>query len=369
MLAIARSKLQTTDAAVLNVIPVDYKTMTWQDLYQHLAKAVVEHFEPLVILDYVKTKFSEDDNNDTADDSEPRLPSWVPDFSRSMSITSIHYRAHLSDPFSIWANISIPTRKPFVQGSKLFLHGIKIDKIRPLPEMPQVMQQARTLAHLKLCTYAESKHKLSSQIEVLISTVTTRNIQRPVPGVDCDILKKSFFGFVRYEIGIKLWELQIADKDDHDGLLDEVRKTLRLFPYKTERGELPTMDMLLEVRDRKAASEDRNNLESQRHIATAGLLELEQAAVVFSKSMEEYRALFLTEGSGLGLGPVSYEPDDEVWAIAGADVPFVLRPVESDDGSKTFRLLGDCYLHECMHGEMIEDDPDIVQKLEPIVLV
>jgi hypothetical protein len=79
--------------------------------------------------------------------------------------------------------------------------------------------------------------------------------------------------------------------------------------------------------------------------------------------------LFRTEGGTLAAGPLIESPDNEVWAIAGADVPFVLRPIESNDGLKTFRLIGDCYLHEYMQGEMMEDDPNIVQKLELIVLV
>ena len=55
--------------------------------------------------------------------------------------------------------------------------------------------------------------------------------------------------------------------------------------------------------------------------------------------------------------------------LLGADTPFVLRPFETGSNSKKFRLVGDCYLHEYMHGEMVKEDPDIIKKLEPIVLV
>jgi hypothetical protein len=56
--------------------------------------------------------------------------------------------------------------------------------------------------------------------------------------------------------------------------------------------------------------------------------------------------------------------------VAGSDVPFMLRPSESEDPKiKGFRLTGECYLREYMHSEEVKDNPDIVQKLEPIVLV
>ena len=64
------------------------------------------------------------------------------------------------------------------------------------------------------------------------------------------------------------------------------------------------------------------------------------------------------------------EVRDEVWMIAGADFPFVLRPVQRDDAhSKHFILLGDCCLHEYMDGEVFEEHPRLVDNLESIVLV
>jgi hypothetical protein len=368
MLAVARSKLDTPDTVVSNVIPVDYKTMSWQDVYYQLAKAAVEHLESLVILYYVKTRFNDDNEDDDENNSEPSLPSWVPDFSWSMNITFIHQRALISDPFSVWANERLSTQRPQVQGSKLFLHGIKMDTILPLPEGLEVMRQVPTLPFFRICASFESKHGLSTQIEALISTLVMRNIRRTID-MDWGPLRQAFPSFVQFGLGVGLWQSRIANKDDHDGLLDEIRNTLQFFPREIEMGELPTMDMILEVKAWKARSEDKNSSESERTIATASLLELEQAAAVFSKGIEQMRSLFRTKGCNLGMGPMSYEPNDEVWVIAGADVPFVLRPIEGDDRSKTFRLVGDCYLHEYMQGEMIEDDPNIMQKLEPIVLV
>ena len=368
MLAVARLKLDVPDALVSNIVPVDYKTLSCEDVYCQLAKAAVEHFESLVILYYVKTKFFDDDNDE--DNDETDLPSWVPDFSDgSVNITCMYKRALLSDPFSVWANQVMSTEKPHVEGRKLCLHGIKIDSILPLPEISEAMRHLPLLVYFKCFAPAEIKHELSTPIDTLISTLVMRNIRRPVPHMDYGPLKQSFPSLVRFGLGTGLWQSQIADGDEYDDVVDEVRNTLRLFPKETEMGELPTIDMILDVKGWNTASKDKESSESERRSATASLLELEQAAAGFAKSIEQLRSLFRTKGGNLGMGPMSYEPNDEVWAIAGADVPFVLRPTKSNDGSKTFRLVGDCYLHEYMQGEMTERDPNIMQKLEPIVLV
>jgi hypothetical protein len=363
MLAVARSKLDAPDAAVSNIIPVDYKNLSYEELYYQLAKAAVEHLESLIILHYVKMGPLIDDDNDEF------LPSWVPDFSGSMSITLIHHRALLSDPFTIWANQVVSTQKPQVQGNKLVLYGIKVDNVHYPPDDSEAMGTLPLLFWFKLCASSVSRAGLSTRIEALISTAVMRNIRRDLLSQDHDSLKQAFHSFVRLSLGVGLWQSQTANNVEYNGILDEVRNTPPQFPEEIEKGELPTMDMILEVKTWKATSEDHDGSESERTTAIARLLELELAASMFSKRIEQLRMLFRTEGGTLAAGPLIESPDNEVWAIAGADVPFVLRPIESNDGLKTFRLIGDCYLHEYMQGELMEDDPNIVQKLELIVLV
>jgi hypothetical protein len=65
------------------------------------------------------------------------------------------------------------------------------------------------------------------------------------------------------------------------------------------------------------------------------------------------RRLFLTEKGNLGHSTLETAPGDEVWLLKGARVPFVLRPVE---GTDTYQIVGETYLHGYMHGEMLTDD-------------
>lgn len=62
------------------------------------------------------------------------------------------------------------------------------------------------------------------------------------------------------------------------------------------------------------------------------------------------RRVFRTRENYLGNGPRKTKPGDQVWILAGAKVPFVLRPQET--GKHV--LVGDCYVHGIMHGEAFE---------------
>lgn len=79
---------------------------------------------------------------------------------------------------------------------------------------------------------------------------------------------------------------------------------------------------------------------------------------------------FLTAKRGyFGTGPWSVGPGDEVWVILGSNMPFILRPKrateaagleEGEDrsgaGRDEYRLVGDCYVHGIMHGEVFRGE-------------
>ena len=72
----------------------------------------------------------------------------------------------------------------------------------------------------------------------------------------------------------------------------------------------------------------------------------------FRKQMDEtslVRRLFRTGKDFLGNGPRSLEVDDQVWVLAGAKVPFVLRPLENG----RYQVVGQAYVHGIMHGEAL----------------
>lgn len=75
--------------------------------------------------------------------------------------------------------------------------------------------------------------------------------------------------------------------------------------------------------------------------------------------------MFRTKRGYYGMGPVSLEKGDQVWVICDARVPFVLRPSVVVEGA--FELIGETYLHGCMHGEMMTSEQ--LESIGPVSLV
>ena len=77
------------------------------------------------------------------------------------------------------------------------------------------------------------------------------------------------------------------------------------------------------------------------------------AASKFISAMESmcYRRILVTESGYLGIGPLSAQPEDEIWVLPGAPLATVLRRTaraEGDsncNGTASYTLLGEAYLH------------------------
>ena len=63
------------------------------------------------------------------------------------------------------------------------------------------------------------------------------------------------------------------------------------------------------------------------------------------------RTFFVTVDGRLGLGPRIWRAGDEVWLPMGARMPFTLR----NEDTKTYRILGQTYLHGVMRGEAVKE--------------
>lgn len=74
------------------------------------------------------------------------------------------------------------------------------------------------------------------------------------------------------------------------------------------------------------------------------------------------REFFVTKEGYIGIGPVGMQAGDEVYALIGGQVPFVLRPrnqnepaleqIGLEEPAVEFELLAECYMHGIMDGEI-----------------
>ena len=66
-------------------------------------------------------------------------------------------------------------------------------------------------------------------------------------------------------------------------------------------------------------------------------------------TISEGRRLFISVSGHMGLCPEATEPEDVICILFGADVPFVLRPLQNGN----FLLVGECYIDGFMDGEAL----------------
>jgi hypothetical protein len=76
------------------------------------------------------------------------------------------------------------------------------------------------------------------------------------------------------------------------------------------------------------------------------------------------RARFTTDRGLFGIGPEAMETGDHICVFYGAAVPFIVRLTEQgveataedvvQPTAKIGRLMGECYVHDLMHGEAVE---------------
>jgi hypothetical protein len=75
----------------------------------------------------------------------------------------------------------------------------------------------------------------------------------------------------------------------------------------------------------------------------------------FKARMAEVRAgrrMFRTQKGYLGMGPRAATENDQVWILPGANVPFILRPLENGN----YRVIGEAFVYCLMDGEGIKSE-------------
>ncbi|CAH0022339.1 unnamed protein product [Clonostachys rhizophaga] len=81
------------------------------------------------------------------------------------------------------------------------------------------------------------------------------------------------------------------------------------------------------------------------------------------KAQNLYRAFFMTEKGYIGMSAQGFRLNDLVTFLPGARVPFLLRRKKE---CSTYSLVGDCYIHGMMNGEILRDGH---WSVSPIILV
>ena len=79
----------------------------------------------------------------------------------------------------------------------------------------------------------------------------------------------------------------------------------------------------------------------------------------YCESNSSGRRVFLTtDNQLLGQGPEDIQAGDQVYVLQGALTPVILRKTSQDTAQKTFRLVGEAYVHGYMHGKAMERESE-----------
>jgi len=155
----------------------------------------------------------------------------------------------------------------------------------------------------------------------------------------------------------------------------QVQALLQRFAPEVTNNELPTMDMVMQGALWFVQAGDHLVFESRDLLAESGdechdwILWLKRAVAGWERAIKSAQTsrtrCFRASKSRLGNANADIQVGDEIWLAPASSLPLVLRPASSS-GVETFISMA--YLHGTMDGEPFRDDPDLLQRIQPVVL-
>ncbi|TVY84305.1 Heterokaryon incompatibility protein 6 OR allele [Lachnellula suecica] len=285
-----------------------------------------------------------------------KLPSWVPDWSITPIAETLAMNPRPEKGWERWkASKGLPYSSPPapVEG-KLSVQGIFVTTIsNKAAKQLRFLEGFEGVDGIEIFAFLEvltdllehSPLSLASIIEVFWRTIIKDTYRDEPAGA---VAQKALTSFLSRQV----FEIEKLANASSPELLS------------ADESPLTDIEMLL---DKLSAQDPTSTIHSYQTVRQ--IIEKEKANVTYAGVNEEEklfsesfrlahvgRTLFCTKvdesrGLSLGIGPQSLKKDDEVWIIAGADVPMVLRP----RGEGEWSLVGECYVHGIMDGEIVRD--------------
>jgi len=294
------------------------------------------------------------------------LPSWVPDFSATLYPYPLLYRGNgrwSAGSGLFWRREPLALRKDRL----LPAQGSCVDTVEEVALLPKesVNSAGYWAGIVNLALQLPSWYPFSSadydsaqsRVEALWRTLTANTYLRQYPApASCGQL------FLDYVLNLQIRHT-LTPWSQSDGFI----------PHQTQSSfdevDVSPSDMASATQDRRIVPAWYDLLEAEpagspysldsyrvrmadvveRMLrSTYAPVELAQLQHDLDMTSGDARRVFRTKGGLLGAGPRSLRPGDEVWVLAGALVPHVLREVGGGRG--THSLVGECYVHGYMHG-------------------
>jgi hypothetical protein len=359
LLGFINQKLSRRSISIANYVRPDYKTEAYI-LFTNVMSFILSNSTTLDLIG---------DTRRSATNLNPyQLPSWVIDFSSSkqaLSATIFFY-----NPVDAALCLSDIAPAFLVQGSILHCSGAVFDEI-------SIIQYSNLEDCFRLAIDGRP---------VLRFFQFFLKVPYIVGGMPCLLLLCRTIIMGRSCIEGEAFEVSQDLKFEADAFMKLYMTGLLLYfegdaNLKTECSEV--LDSFL---DSESAAEreivqyiierglyTRHGNSSQERLAEEELkkelISLENACAVYHFFMSQTiarRRLYTTKRGLLGMGLETIQEGDQVWLLCDARVPMVLRPTKVPD---EFTIVGECYLHEFMNGEMLNEEWGVKENIHPIKII
>ncbi|KAH8893672.1 HET-domain-containing protein [Thozetella sp. PMI_491] len=298
-------------------VTVSYDTTyTAQDLYGDVMLYILKNQRSLLRPVLVSV--------DYATAPSESLPSWVPDWSQPRQTQPLGYAESTANVYSA-CGIYDESQYTFV-GKELCAQGKTLDTIERLTAV-------FTQPDISLRNFQEKNHDLKAGMKLA-------SCLEAYPG-SAAVFEAFWHCLVAGKDGSGMQKSPSSFEEIFSLLVDELagRSDSIMGQTYSARQKRPRGKGKLEL----------SNLESRAPKET-----FQEIRVALAGAMKN-RRLGVTRLGYLGLFPMSTEPGDVVSLLAGCHVPFVLRSTVG----RGYRLVGECYVHGVMNGEVMKDETDL----------
>ena len=286
----------------------------------------------------------------------PELPSWVPNWSISPKVTTLATRNSNGTRRYLAAGESSAKFTVSESGEKaIAIHGLCFDEISPhLGVVSSIADGSNYTPWLGLTAYS------TGLWAELARSVFPEGVYTPTgePLIQA------------YNRVLAADQSLISDRIDRDTKAAYFPQTINFISaVKSEIGHILYPQAIRQVKDLNIDLEAilGSYIKGPELYSTADVMEylyksprvegvppeilgyVESELFSVNYAITEGRKIFISKSGHMGLCPEATEPDDIVCVLFGADVPFVLRPLQNGN----HLLVGECYIDGFMDGEAI----------------
>lgn len=324
-------------------VNVDMKT-----LYQITTERIINADKSLLVLAGVTAK----------KEGRHVLPSWVPDWTTQPSSRFESERLERIHLFkaSNGAKMELPVK--IVGGSLMRLHGKCVDEVTVVSDLMTYDDQN---LERSFDTFASWKNLVTLDMPMTAKYVTGKETRMEAywRTLCMDTVRKNTGKGAPYGKG---YEYQRCAPDYIQKSLDSWMDP-ELTPHLAHTRESQCQDATstddLTREATKFTSSLGGNLVEELSSHNEGLNYIEVDFAICSATMD--RRIFGTKDGFLGLGPSDIRNGDQVYIFEGGHVPFIVRKAPNrnilgEQAENCFELVGDCYVHGIMDGELVPEE-------------